>query len=375
MMKILAALALEPGQPLHIEEIDLNDELGPHEILVRNVASGVCHSDISMRDAPAGMPMMAKPAVLGHEGSGIVQRVGNAVTTLQPGDHVVMSFHYDGTCPNCQQNLHPYCDNFVRNNVMGKRVDGSRSFSSPQHATIAGSYHQQSSFATYSIATDHNAIKVPNDLPLELLGPLGCGFLTGAGAVCNRIKPKPGSSFAMFGVGALGFAAIFMAKQAGCSTIIAIDLHESRLQLAKAFGATHTINASEVSDTVKAVHEICKRGVDNAFEASGSARVMSQAIESIASGGTCILSGVVLDPTQRVQFAPSQFMMNKTIGGILMGHADTPGTIQKLVDAVRSGEFPIEKLVTMYDFADINQAMADSERGLSIKSIVRMPRD
>jgi aryl-alcohol dehydrogenase len=374
-MKIQAALSLQSRQPLQIEEVELNDVLGPHEILVKNVASGICHSDISMRDAPAGIPLMAKPAVLGHEGSGIVQRVGSAVTTLQPGDHVVMSFHYDGSCPNCQQRMHPYCTDFLANNLMGKRLDGSRAITSPHHQNIAASYHQQSSFATYSIATDHNAVKVPNDLPLELLGPLGCGFLTGAGAVCNRIKPKPGSSFAMFGVGALGFAAIHMAKKAGCSTIIAIDLHESRLQLAREFGATHTINASEVDNTVKALNRICRGGVDYAYEASGSARVMSQAIDSIAPGGTCILSGVVLDPAQKVEFAPAKFMLNKTVGGVLMGHADMPGTIAALIDAVRSGEFPLQKLVKMYEFADINQAMADSERGLAIKAIVRMPRD
>ncbi len=379
-MKITAALALEPGQPLSIEELEISEDLGPHEVLVKNVASGICHSDIAMRDLPEdfslvpGFDFMPKPIVLGHEGSGIVQKVGSQVTNLKPGDHVVMSFHYDGTCLNCQQKKHQYCDSFMQSNLSGLRVDGTSAVSSDKHDKVYASYHQQSSFATYSIATDHNAIKVPKDLPLELLGPLGCGFMTGAGAVINRLKPKPGSSFAVFGAGPLGFAAMYMAKQAGCSTIIAVDLHASRLELAKEFGATHTVNASDVADSIAAIREICPLGADYCYEAAGSALVMSQAVEATAPGGHCVISGVVLDPEAKVSFSPAPFEAGKTLSGITMGDADLPGTIGKLVEAVQSGDFPIEKLVTYYDFKDINQAMEDSEKGVSLKCILRMPQ-
>jgi len=372
-MKILAAICDEPHGQFKIESVDLDDDLDAHEVLVRNVATGICHSDLSLRDAPVGMPLMIKPAVLGHEGSGIVERVGGEVTAVEPGDHVIMSFYYDGDCPNCRRGLHPYCDSFFALNLKGKRLNGTSAISSARRGVISASYHQQSSFATYSVATEQNVVKVDKRLPLEYLGPLGCGFLTGAGAVMNRIKPQPGSSFAMFGVGAVGFAAIHAAKQAGCETIVAVDLHQSRLDLAREFGATHLIDASAVSDTVAAVRAICRRGVNYAYEASGATAAMSAAIDSLAPGGVCILSGVVFDKSKKANFTPESFMTNKTVGGILMGHADMPGTIAELLKHVESGDFPIQRLITMYDFPDINQAVSDMERGAIIKAILRMP--
>ena len=377
-MKITAALAVKPGEPLVFEELDMTEKLGPHEVLVRNVASGICHSDMSMRDLPDGVQplpgvnMMPKPIILGHEGAGIVERVGSEVSNLEPGDHVIMSFHYDGTCPSCQQDLHQYCESFVENNLCGLRVDGSHAVSSDKYDKVYGSYHQQSSFATHSIATDHNAIKVPKDLPLEMLAPLGCGFLTGAGAVIHRLKPEAGSSIAIFGAGPLGFAAMYMARKAGCSTIIAVDLHANRLELAREFGATHLVNASEVDDSVAAIREICPLGTNYCYEATGSTRVMEQAIEALAVRGHGAISGVVLDPTAKVSFSPGPFEAGKTLSGILMGDADLPGTVAQLIEAVRSGDFPIDKLITYYDFEDINQAIEDSETGKSLKCVVRM---
>ncbi|MET7773456.1 NAD(P)-dependent alcohol dehydrogenase [Nocardia sp. NPDC005366] len=372
-MKINAAISYAPREPLRIEEVELSEDLRAHEILVRNVAAGICHSDLSLRDAPPEIRFMPKPAIFGHEGSGIVERVGSGVTALEPGDHVVMSYVYDGTCHQCEQGLHAYCDNFFAYNLRGTRLDGSPAVTSPNHERITGSYHQQSSFATFSIATDINAIKVPKELPLEYLGPIGCGFLTGAGAIRNRMKPRPGSSFVAFGIGAVGFGAIHMARKMGCETIIAVDLHQSRLDLARTFGATHLINASEVPDTRAAIYAIQKGGVDYAFEATGNAAVMGTAIDSLRHGGTCLLAGVVFDSARKTEFTPAWFMTDKTVTGIMMGHADMPGTIEELVEDVRSGTFPVEKLVTIYDFADINRAIEDAESGVAIKAIVRMP--
>jgi aryl-alcohol dehydrogenase len=220
---------------------------------------------------------------------------------------------------------------------------------------------------------DRNAVVVPKDMKLELLGPVGCGFLTGAGAVRNRLKPHPGSSFAVFDIGAVGFAAIHWAKRMGCEKIVAIDLHQPRLDLATRFGATHTINASETNDTRAALMAVCRRGVDYAFEATGSAAVMGTAIDSLAHGGTCALAGMVFDTTRKAEFTPGWLMTNKTVTGVMMGHADVPETMAELIAHVRSGAFPIELLVAMYDFADINRAIEDSLSGKAIKPIVRMP--
>lgn len=377
-MKIKAAIATAPGKPLSIEEVEMTEDLGPHEIMVKNVASGICHSDMTMRDlpagfAPVGFEFLPKPVILGHEGAGVVQRVGSQVSDLAPGDHVIMSYHYDGTCPCCQNGLEPYCEQFLPLNLSGKRMDGSLSMQSEKHPKIYASYHQQSSFATHSIATDHNAVKVPKDLPLEMLGPLGCGFLTGAGAVLHRLKPVPESSFAVFGAGPVGFAGLYMAKKLGATTRIAIDLLDSRLELAKAFGATHTINASQVDDPVETLKEICPYGVNYVFEATASEVVMSQAVAATSPLGTCIFAGVVTNPESKVEMPALDILLGRTVGGITMGHADMRGTIGQLIEAIQAGDFPIEKLITYYDFEDINQAIEDSEKGVSIKCIVKMP--
>lgn len=372
-MKITAAISHQPNQPLSIEEVELKDTLLPNEVLVKNIATGVCHSDIAFRDLPVNYVQMPKPSVLGHEGAGIVERVGSDVTQLQPGDHVILSFHYDGTCPNCRKGLYPYCDDYLRFNLSGLRQDGTTTIESPVHGKIHGSLHQQSSFATYSVATENNAVKVPKDLPLEYLGPLGCGFLTGAGGVLNVLNPHAGSSFVMFGTGSLGFAGLLMAKLAGCTTIIAVDLHDNRLKLAETFGATHTINASR-EDAVKAINAIAPGGVDFSFEAVGVAEVMTQAIKVIGTGGHCLLAGYVPDPKIKAEITPLFFAMNRRVSGALMGHSDSSDTILKLANYVKDGTFPIKELVTFYDFNDINQAIEDSIKGKTIKPIVRFSK-
>jgi len=371
-MKITAAVAVEAFRPLVLQEVELADDLGPNEVLVKNVATGICHTDIALRDAPADSVIGRKPYVYGHEGSGLVEKIGSAVTAVKPGDAVVMIYYSDGTCASCLDGQEAYCEQFSKNNFSGVRIDGRYALHSLSGEPIAAAHHQQSSFATYSIATDRNVIKAPNDIPLELLGPLGCGFLTGGGAVRNRLKPRAGASFAMFGMGALGFAAIHMAKKAGCSPIIAIDLHEGRLELAKAFGATHTVNASKTSDTVAELRAICPGGVDYTYEAAGSTKVMNQAIQVLAKHGTCLISGVVTDPSARLQIAPTDLMSGLTIGGVLLGDGDPAGVILELIEDIRAGAFPIERLVRMYDFKEINVAIEDALSGEVIKPILRL---
>lgn len=374
-MRASAAIAFEVGQPLVIRDVEVADDLAPHEILVRNVATGICHTDVTVRDAPAESRVGQKPIVLGHEGAGIVERVGAEVSTLAVGDHVVLTYYSDGSCAQCHQGREAYCESSFPANFAGTRLDGSHALTSLDGEPIAGSYHQQSSFSTYSIATDRNAIKAPDDLPLELLAPLGCGILTGGGAVRNRIRPRPGGSFAVFGMGALGFAALHMAKQAGCSPIIAIDLHESRLALATEFGATHTVTASRDGNSVAEVRKICPLGVDYSYEATGNVTVMEQAIRVLGGGGRCILSGAIIDPDARVRIAAPSFLRGIDIGGVLLGDGDPFATIGAFIDDVRDGAFPIDRLITVYDFDDINVAIDDALSGAVVKAVVRFPTD
>jgi aryl-alcohol dehydrogenase len=369
-MRIVAALAFETGEPFVIQDVDVAEDLGPHELLVRNVVTGICHTDVTLRDAPH---VGTRPIALGHEGAGVVERVGAAVTDFAPGDHVLMTYYSDGECRNCHEGHEAYCAVSFPGNFSGRRLDGSYALHTLEGAPIHGSHHQQSSFAHYSIANDRNAIKVDKDLDLALLAPLGCGFLTGGGSVRNRLKPRAGSSIVIFGMGALGFAAVHMARKAGCASIIAVDLHENRLELAKAFGATHCINASQVGDAVAEVMKTHPEGVDHAFEATGSTKVMEQAIAVLGRGGSCVLSGANVDPAAQVGVSPLTFMKGVAINGTLLGDGDPFGTIGEMIADIREGTFPIDKLVVVYELDQINDAIADMMEGTVIKPVIRFP--
>lgn len=244
-MEITAAVAREHNHPLVIEnDIEL-DELHANEARVRLVATGICHTDAVVRDGIYPTPL---PAVLGHEGAGIVEAIGAEVKNVKVGDHVILGAAYCGTCTQCRSGNPAYCLNVFDEDFGGHRRDGSTALSK-NGEKISSHFFGQSSFATYSNVVQESLIVVDKEAPLELLGPLGCGLNTGAGAVLNELNPDPGTSLAVFGTGAVGSAAIMAAKVAGCTTIIALDIHDSRLELAKELGATHVIN-SRNADTV-----------------------------------------------------------------------------------------------------------------------------
>ena len=327
-MRFVAAVSYERGAPLVLDEVEMRDELRPHEVLVRNVGSGICHTDVTIRDLDPAVPVFPPPAILGHEGSGIVERVGDAVTSVSVGDPVVMSYHYDGTCPACRQGRYPYCADFDTFNAVGRAADGSQPITTPRGP--ASMLMHQSSFATYSLATDKSVHRVPAELPLELAGPLGCGFLTGAGGILNALRPEPSTSLAVFGVGAVGIAAMVAARRAGCDPVIAVDLHESRLRVAEQLGATHVVDASE-EDAVAAIASIVPGGADAAFEASGVPGVMTQAAASLGIGGTALLCGGAGGSTEKVELSPNDLLRDRTVRGALMGHARPDETIDRVV--------------------------------------------
>jgi aryl-alcohol dehydrogenase len=217
-------------------------EPGPQEVLVRVVASGICQTDVHARDGFFPIPC---PAVYGHEGAGVVEQVGSAVTTLKPGDHVIMANPSCGECPDCLAGFEAYCSKAPMLKQSGYRADGTSLSFSHGKGPIYGSFFQQSSFASVTIAMARNTIRVPDEAPLDILAAFPCGVNTGAGAVMNVLKPHPGDPYVAFGTGTVGFAGLLAAKLSGCDPIIAVDLFDERLALAHNLGATYTVNAKD----------------------------------------------------------------------------------------------------------------------------------
>ncbi|MEE9910083.1 MAG: NAD(P)-dependent alcohol dehydrogenase [Deltaproteobacteria bacterium] len=363
-MKIKAAVIREKGKPFVLEELELDDPR-PDEILVRVVATGICHTDVTLRNHP-----LALPIVLGHEGSGIVEKTGARVTKVKPGDHVVLSYVYCGHCANCRQGLPAYCTQSVMGTFGGVRADGSTTLSK-NGEKIHGNFFGQSSLATCALTYENNVVKVRPDAPLALLGPLGCGIQTGAGAVINSLQVKVGSAIAVFGLGSVGLSAVMAAKVAGCTTIIGVDVKPNRLQLAKELGATHVLCASDVNPTAE-IKKITGDGANYALECAGNPRVFRQALESLRRPGICGLMGGTPMGTE-VTFDMNSIMFGRTVRGILEGDSIPDIFIPQLVELIMQGRFPLERLVTYYDFDEINRAVDDSEEGRTIKPILKMP--
>lgn len=363
-MKIQAAVIREKGKPFILEELEL-DEPRPDEILVRIVATGICHTDVTLRNNP-----LALPIVLGHEGSGIVEKIGARITKVKPGDHVVLSYVYCGHCANCRQGLPAYCTQSVMGTFGGVRSDGTTTLSKGAE-NIHGNFFGQSSLTTYALTYEANVVKVRSHAPLQLLGPLGCGIQTGAGAVINSLHAKVGSSIAVFGLGSVGLSAIMAAKVAGCATIIGVDVKSNRLQLAKELGATHAISAADVNPTTE-IKKITGDGANYALECAGNPKVFRQALESVRRPGICGLMGGTPLGTE-VTFDMNSIMFGRTIRGILEGDSIPDIFIPQLVELIIQGRFPLERLVTYYDFDQVNQAVRDSEDGRTIKPILKMP--
>jgi aryl-alcohol dehydrogenase len=231
-MRITAAVARERFGPFSIEKVELTDPR-PDELLVKILASGMCQTDQHGRDGYYNTPL---PAVFGHEGAGVVEAVGAAVTQFTPGDHVVISFPSCGVCDNCRRKMAWHCQDNLKLKMSGMRPDGS-TLMSQDGTPVYSAFFQQSSFATHAIANERFAVKVRRDAPLDLLGPLACSGQTGAGAVLNTLQPEPGDALAVFGVGAVGLSALMAAKIAGCDPIIAIDIHLERLARSREIGA------------------------------------------------------------------------------------------------------------------------------------------
>jgi aryl-alcohol dehydrogenase len=360
-MDIKAAVVRAPHAPFTVEPAKL-DAPRDNEVLVKLVATGICHTDLAIVEQILPLPM---PYVLGHEGAGVVVETGKAVTGLAKGDHVVLSFGSCGVCRDCSSGHPAYCEAFPMLNFAGRRGDGSATIHDGAGQPVNAAFFGQSSFATHALAPARNAIKVRKDAPLRLLGPLGCGFMTGAGTVLNVLKPRPESTFAIFGTGALGFAALLAAKIAGCRRIIAVDRVKSRLDLARELGASEVIDTG-ATDLDAALTKL--GGVDRAIDTTGVPRVLEAATRALNKCGELALVGA--GPERSMSLDIMHVVSGRTIRGVTEGDANPTTFIPFLVEKFLAGEFPIDRLSGFYPFEQINKAVAEGLSGKTIKPIV-----
>lgn len=362
MPRDIRAAVTHAGGKTAIETLSIDDPR-PDEVLVELVATGICHTDIVMRD---GLLPVPTPVVLGHEGAGRILAVGQAVTGLKPGDPVVLSFASCGHCRNCADHQPAYCRDFVPNNFLATRSDGStalRNADGPVHSHVFG----QSSFATHALVPARNAVRVSDDAPLELLGPLGCGLLTGAGAVWNALGVRSNDSILILGVGAVGLAAIMAARIAGAARIIAVDRSPERAVLARELGATdaHVADGRPLGDFGIA-------NLDHAIDTTGHAPLIEQAITLLAPRGQMgLVAAFAPETTIRLDGA-HMMSAGRVVRGIVEGSADPHDIIPRMIDHWRAGDFPIEKLVEFYPFDRLEDAIAAAETGHAVKPILRM---
>ena len=354
--KIRAAVLRKRGGPLKIEPIELE---GPRddEVLVRLVASGICHTDIGFID---GWSSAETPVVLGHEGAGVVEQVGRRVTGGRKGDHAVLSYQSCGHCGPCRHGRPANCRFFYEANFGFAHLDGSNAL---HRSGVRGHFFGQSSFATHSLTTKRNMVLVPRHLPLEVLAPLGCGLQTGAGTVMNSLFVPAGAGIAIFGTGAVGMAAVMAAHLVGAEPIIGVDMKPRRLELALQLGATHDIDARH-EDVAASIANITGSGVDYVIETTGSSEMYRLAVAVLKPHGTlALLTG---------DMEPRTFSEGRKAIGIIQGDAVPRRFIPKLIDLHQAGRFPFDRLVKFYDFSEINRAIVDSRRGSTIKPVLRI---
>ena len=363
-MKIKAAVVREKGGPFVIEEVELDEPRG-NEVLVRIASSGLCHTDLVARMQFLPIPL---PGVFGHEGAGVVEKVGSQVTKVKPGDHVATSFLSCGTCTACKKGIPGWCSEFRRLNFGGRRADGSTTMKKDGQ-TVYGSFFGQSTFATYALVADRSVVKVPSDVPLEILSPMGCGIQTGAGGVINTLKAKPGSAIAVFGIGSVGLSAIMAAVVSGCSQIIGIDVVEERLKLAKEFGATDVINSAK-ANAVEEIRKLTDGGIEYTLECTGIPKVFRQAVDSLMMGGTCGLIGVAPVGVE-ASLEMQTILDGRTIKGVVEGDCIPDIFIPQLIGLYKQGRFPFDRLLKFYSLEQINEAAEDSEKGKTLKAVLK----
>jgi aryl-alcohol dehydrogenase len=360
-----AAVVESAGAPFTLSDVEL-DNLRPHEVLVRMAAAGLCHTDLGV--ASGGLPFPL-PGVLGHEGAGIVEQVGADVTSVVPGDHVVLSFTSCGSCANCRDGHPAYCATWLPANLIGgARTDGSATITRGDEA-LGSHFFGQSSFARAAVADERSVVRVDPSLPLELLAPLGCGVQTGVGAVWNVLSPRPGSTVVIAGAGAVGLSAVMAAALTPALRIVAVDIVPQRLDVARKLGATHVIDASTEDFPARIAEITDGAGCDGVIETTGNPAVLRQSVDALAARGTVVIIGAPPFGTE-VSLDVNGMLGGKKVVGVTLGDSETQGLIPVLAAMVADGRLPVSELISTYQFADIQDAVEDVVSGRSIKPVL-----
>jgi aryl-alcohol dehydrogenase len=351
-----AAVFARPGAEPEIQTL-LIEEPRATEVLVRLKACGVCHTDMVLRD---GSLPLTFPAVLGHEGAGIVEAVGAEVAGLRPGDKVVLSFMSCRACATCTTGHPSYCENIASLNFSGRRPDGSPKLWSEDGQPISGSVFGQSSFSHLALAHRENVVRVETDLPFHMLAPLGCGVQTGAGTVLETLRVTAGSTVAILGGGGVGLAAAMAAIAVGASAVTVLDRHEGRRRLARALGATAAVaEAGTLPD-----------GLDFIIDTTGIADVAAQAASHLGICGTLALVGA--HAKRDILQIEAAFLVRagRRVIGVIEGGVDPHIFIPHMIGMIEDGQLPVGRLIQNYAFNEIAQALADSESGKTVKPVL-----
>jgi len=363
-MKIVAAVTQAARAAFELRTVDLEAPRAD-EILVRIEAVGLCHTDIT---GQAG-EMIPLPAVLGHEGAGVVEAVGDQVTKVVPGDRVVLTFRSCGHCRNCEKGLAAYCHTIRVLNYAGSRPDGTTSLSD-NGEQIASNFFAQSSFATRCLAYERNVVKAPGSIPFELLAPLGCGVQTGVGAVLRSLDCDEGASLLILGGGAVGLSAVMGAALRKCAPLIVVEPHAERRALALSLGATHAIDPAAGRPLPEVVREISPIGVDFAFETTGRPEIQQASMDCLAPHGVLGVVGIPPKGTPVPGDMRTAMALGHTVKGIIEGDSDPDSFIPELFALHQEGKLPLERLVRTYPLSNINQAIEDQHDGLCVKVVL-----
>ncbi|MFG2744373.1 NAD(P)-dependent alcohol dehydrogenase [Streptomyces chartreusis] len=360
-----AAVVESGGAPFTLSDVEL-DEPGPHEAVIRMVATGLCHTDLGVASGALPFPL---PGVLGHEGAGVVEAVGAAVTGVAPGDHVVLSFTSCGGCRDCRGGHPAYCATWLPLNLIGgRRVDGTGTISRAGEE-LGGHFFGQSSFAERALVDERSLVKVDREVPLASIAPLGCGVQTGVGAVWNVLKPVTGSTVVVLGAGAVGLSAVMAAALTPATDIVAVDRVAERLSLARELGATHTIDANGTDLTAALADITGGRGADGAVETTGNVGVLRRGVDVLAARGTLAVVGAPPFGAE-VALDVNGLLGGKRVVGLTLGDAETQTFIPALVRLVKEGRLPLHRLISTYPFTDIDRAVRDMSEGKAIKPVL-----
>ena len=362
-----AAVARKPGGQFTIEAVHL-DAPRPGEVIVKIAGAGICHTDLVFRDQFVPFSL---PAVLGHEGAGVVVETGAGVTDVRPGDRVVISYSSCGECDRCRERYTSYCRSFAPLNYGGRRLEDGSTALSAAGERLSSHFFGQSCFASHAVARSRNLIKIDDtSLPLEILGPLACGIQTGAGSVLNALACQPGSSIAILGGGSVGLSAVMAAALAGCAVIAVVEPFGVRRALALDLGATHVLDSAS-GDVAGNLRAISAAGFDFVLDSTGNSTVIEAGLAALGNRGTMGLLGL---PGRRSDGfkanIASLIASGGRITGITEGDSDPREFIPKLISHYKAGRFPFPKLITTFNFADINRAVELRSNGDVVKAVL-----